>query len=225
MRLVPATVLLCAAVAGPAWGQNAGNPSFTLANRGNQPIQELYATPQGVDNWGPDRMERWSLSPGMTMPIRLPANGPCVYDIRVVYADGSPEEKRRLNTCQVDSVAFPGARVAGNGSGPDGGQGGNQGGNQGGQGSGGRGQAANDPSFRLVNRGRYEVREVYASPTGDDDWGKDRLGDDTVPPGRSFIVRLPSGQCQYDVRVVFSNDQALERRRVNLCNVTDFRVP
>ena len=69
------------------------------------------------------------------------------------------------------------------------------------------------------------MREVYASPTGDDDWGRDRLGDDTVPPGRSFVVRLPQGQCQYDVRVVFANEQAIERRKVNLCNVTDFRVP
>ena len=204
----------------PALAQNgAPNPSFTLANRGNQPIMELYATAAGVANWGPDRMARFSLPPGMTIPIRLPADGSCLYDIRVVYADGSPEERRRLNTCQVDSVAFPGARTAGNGGGSV------AGGEPDGREGGGRQAASNDPSFRLVNRGRSEVREVYASPSGDDDWGRDRLGDDTVPPGRTYVIDLPPGECSYDVLVVFANRRKVERRKVDLCSITDFRVP
>lgn len=224
-----AVVLAVLLTAPPALAQSdsgAPNPSFTLANRGNQPISELYATATGVSNWGPDRMGRFSLPPGMTMPIRLPADGSCVYDIRVVYADGSPEERRRLNTCGVDSIAFPGARTAGNGQGNSQGGGGQAGGNQApGPGSGRQQQASDDPSFRLVNRGRSEVRSVYASPSGDDDWGRDRLGDDTVPPGRTYIIDLPPGQCSYDVLVVFANEQKVERRRVNLCSITDFRVP
>lgn len=194
-----------------AFAQGDANPSFTLANRGALPITELYATAPGVTNWGPDRMARFSLSPGVTMPIRLPADAGCLYDLRVVYADGRTEERRRVNTCQVDSLAFPGARGAGPGDG---------------SGAPGRRQATgDDPSFRLVNRGRSEVRSVYASPSGDDDWGQDRLGDDTVAAGRTFVVQLPPGQCDYDVLVVFADERRVERRKVNLCSITDFRVP
>ena len=222
-----AAALLLATAAAASAQDGTANPSFTLANRGNQPILELYATATGVANWGPDRMARYSLPPGMTMPIRLPGDGPCIYDIRVVYADGPPEEKRHLNTCVVDSIAFPGARTAATGQGGAPGNASGYGpgyGDQGGTQRGGQ-QAAGDPSFRLVNRGRSEVRAVYASPSGDDDWGRDRLGDDTVPPGRTYVIDLPKGQCSYDVLVVFANQQKVERRRVNLCIVMDFRVP
>lgn len=198
------------AFAQPALAQNA-NPSFTLANRGPLPIIELYATTSDITDWGSDRMARFSLSPGMTMPIRLPTAGGCVYDLRVVYADGRTEERKRLNTCQLDSVAFSGGRAAGPGdrsSSPP-----------------GRQAASDDPSFRLVNRGRSDVQSVYASPAGDDDWGQDRLGDATVAPGQTYVVRLPPGQCAYDVLVVFADRRKVERRRVDLCGITDFRVP
>ena len=218
MRVVLAFALtLVSSVA--AFAQGDGNPSFTLANRGSLPITELYATIPGVTNWGADRMARFSLSPGVTMPIRLPADAGCLYDLRVVYADGRTEERRRINTCQVDSLGFPGARGAGAGDGQRDGQ-------RDGYGSPGRRQAASDdPSFRLVNRGRSEVRSVYASPAGDDDWGRDRLGDETVQPGQTYVVELPPGRCSYDVLVVFADDRRFERRKVNLCSITDFRVP
>jgi hypothetical protein len=33
------------------------------------------------------------------------------------------------------------------------------------------------------------------------------------------------GQCINDIRVVFQNGQAVERRQVNTCDITDFNVP
>ena len=201
----PALFLL-ALLSTPALAQDAANPSFNLVNRGNQVITEVYATPSSTDRWGGDRLARFNLPPGRTFPVRLPANGSCLYDIRVVYAGRAPEEVRRVDVCRVDSVAFPGAR-----SGP---------------GPATRNAATtNDPSFRLVNRGRQEVNQVYASPTGDDDWGADRLGDDTLGAGSTRVVRLPTGQCTWDVRVVFADGASLERRKVDLCAITDLRVP
>ncbi len=191
-----------------AFAQTA-NPSFNLVNRGTQAIGEVYATPAGVDRWGRDRLERSYVPPGQSFPVRLPADGNCLYDIRVVYADGRPEERRRVNTCGVDAVVFPGGRV--DGAGPDAGA--------------GRAAVANDPSFRLVNRARSEVNQVFVSPVGEEGWGRDRLGDGTVAAGATRVIRLPSGACTYDVRVVFSNGEALERRRLDLCAVTDLRVP
>ena len=205
MRLA---LLAALVLAGPALAQTT-NPSFTLSNRGTQPINELYATPAGIDRWGGDRLGNNSLSPGQTFPVRLRADGNCIYDIKVVYADGKPEEKRRVNTCQLETVVFPGGRTTGTGA----------------TAAGNRPAVADDPSFRLVNRGRAPINEVYASRSGEETWGEDRLGDDTVATGATRVIRLPNGECTYDVRVVFTNGEATEKRRLNLCGITDLRVP
>lgn len=80
-----------------------------------------------------------------------------------------------------------------------------------------------DPSFNLVNRSNRTIFEAYASPSSDSNWGQDRLGTNVVPAGRSFVVRLPQGECIYDVRVVYDRQggPAEERRNINLCNLTD----
>lgn len=80
-----------------------------------------------------------------------------------------------------------------------------------------------DPSFNLVNRSSRVIYEAYASPTTDNTWGQDRLGQNVVPAGRSFVVRLPQGQCLYDVRVVYDQQggPSEERRNINLCNIRD----
>ncbi|MBV9748669.1 MAG: hypothetical protein JO157_07635 [Acetobacteraceae bacterium] len=82
-------------------------------------------------------------------------------------------------------------------------------------------QQDNNPSFNLVNRAQVPINEVYATPKGQDTWGKDRLTDTTVAPGASFPVRLPLGQCTYDVRVVYGNGRAEERRGLDTCSMND----
>ena len=76
-------------------------------------------------------------------------------------------------------------------------------------------------SLRLVNRGAGEVNEVYATPPGDPNWGTDRLGQDVLPTGRHAIIRLPQGQCVNDIRVVFADGRAEERRRVDTCALSE----
>jgi len=207
-RLLVAAMLVVAAAWPGMAQQQQQNPSFNLVNRSESPINEVYATSAGMATWGRNRLTEGGVRPGQTYPIRLPADGNCIYDIRVVYANGQSDERRALNTCTVDNVTFPsspsGRRGAGNPA---------------------ANANASDPSFRLVNRSRSKVNEVYASITGDDSWGEDRLGDDTVAPGATRVIRLPNGQCVYDVRVVFANGEATEKRRLNLCTITDLRVP
>ena len=83
-----------------------------------------------------------------------------------------------------------------------------------------------DPSFNLVNRSNRVIYEAYASPSSDSNWGQDRLGNNMVPAGRSFVIRLPQGECIYDVRVVYdrAGGPSEERRNINLCNVTELRL-
>ena len=187
---------------------DAQNPSFNLVNRSTSIINEVYATPAGVTTWGQDRLGNVTIAPGASAPIRLPADGNCVYDVQVKYANGEKAERRGLNTCTMDSVVFPvnGATTPPPTTPPAQG-------------------ATNDPTFRLINRGRSPVNEVYATVTGDRSWGDDRLGDDTVAVGGNRVIRLPRGACLYDVRVVYANGQSTEKRRINLCAIDNLTVP
>ena len=186
--------------------QTAPNPSFNVVNRTPNAISEVFATTAGTATWGRNRLVSRSVAPGQNAPIRLLADGNCIYDIRVVYANGQSDEHRGLNTCNLDNVIFPqpGGRPAQPAS---------------------RQQTSNEMSFRLVNRGRSAVNEFYATLTGVQSWGEDHLGDDIVAPGATRVMRLPQGKCVYDVRIVYASGEASEKRRLDLCNLTDMRVP
>ena len=85
--------------------------------------------------------------------------------------------------------------------------------------------ASADPSFRLTNRSGTTLNELYVSSARDSAWGPDRLGRNVLPGRSQMIVRLPMGQCVNDIRVVYANGQALERRGVNTCALTDLAFP
>lgn len=198
----------------PAAQAQTGDPSFNLVNRSNRVIYEAYASPSSDSNWGQDRLGQNIVPAGRNFVIRLP-QGECIYDLRVVYdrQGGPPEERRNVNLCNLTEVVFDGRPQQ------QGGQ--QQQAPQQGQTQGPRG----NPSFNLVNQGQVVVMEVYASLATDQNWGPDRLGNDTVAPGATFPIRLPEGDCMYDMRFVYQNGQSQERRGVNLCEVTNVTVP
>ncbi len=197
-----AAVLAIAAGVAPQPGRaDSPNPSFYLVNRSGQTITEVYASPTAASNWGSDRLGDSQITAGGNAAVRLLADGNCVFDLRVVYEDGHTDERRRVNTCNVDNISFGGAASAQPAGNP-----------------------AHDPSFRIVNRGQREIEEVYARLAGSRSWGADRLGDSTIDADSYRVIRLPAGQCMWDVRLVFDDGPPLERRRVNLCDVTDFPV-
>lgn len=202
----------------PAAQAQTGDPSFSLVNRSSRTIYEAYASPSSDSNWGQDRLGQNVVPAGRNFVIRLP-QGECIYDVRVVYdrQGGPAEERRNINLCNLTELVFDGRPQ----------QGGQQQQQQQqqqprqGQAQGPRG----NPSFNLVNQGQQTVMEVYASLATDQNWGPDRLGADTVAPGAVYPVRLPEGDCMYDIRFVYQNGQAQERRGVNLCEITNVTVP
>ncbi|EFH09653.1 hypothetical protein ACFFMP_07045 [Pseudoroseomonas cervicalis] len=179
--------------------------SFNLTNRSGRAIERFYASPVQSRAWGENRLSG-SLAEGADVAVRMPARGGCRTDMRIVFADGLTEEKRDVNTCiDRDVVIGTPARTgslqrdaSGRVTTPQG-----------------------DPSFELVNEGRSAIRELYASPTTSDNWGEDRLGQDVVEAGDRMFIRLPEGPCAYDIRVVWANSRAEERRDVNLCNTSE----
>jgi hypothetical protein len=87
------------------------------------------------------------------------------------------------------------------------------------------GKAADDPSFRLVNRGKQAIAEFFATPSGSGTWGQNRLDAGPVAPQGVRAFTLPRGACTYDLRVVFADKRTMERKGANLCRVTDLPVP
>jgi hypothetical protein len=85
--------------------------------------------------------------------------------------------------------------------------------------------ASSDPSFRLGNRSKTRINEIYVSSSSEANWGADHLGQNILEPGGVIIIRLPQGQCVNDIRVVYASGQATERRQVNTCSLTDLSFP
>ena len=194
---------------GPAQAQaQAPDPSFRVVNNTPNVINEVYASPSNERSWGRDRLGTEVIQPGGMHIIRLPADGNCSFDIRIVYQGGSAEERRNLDTCNMVDL------VLGGGAAPQPRRPSTR------QGS----QQQGNPSFNLLNQSGRVIEEFYASPSSEQNWGPDRLGDEIVQPGASFAVRLPEGDCNYDLRVVWQGGQSQERRNVNACNLTNYTV-
>jgi len=207
----------------PAAAQNAAgapNPSFNLVNKSSQVIKELFATPAGFDNWGRDRLGGKTIAGGASFAVRLPANGNCRYDIRVVTTDGHNEDRRGVDTCKTDDVVFSGATEAAPAP-----------------------MAAPPPgakaNIKLINNGASPIAEFYARHAGAADWGANRLapgdaktGDAktgdvkiAVAPGAALALAIPlDGSCVFELRVVFENQQSREKRGADLCKMTELPV-
>lgn len=88
----------------PAIPATRGDPSFSLVNRGRRVLQDVYASPVGEQNWGPDRLGDAALKPGGRIPIQLPG-GECRYDIKLVWIGGQAQERRNVDLCAVTEYA------------------------------------------------------------------------------------------------------------------------
>jgi hypothetical protein len=207
-RMVLAAAFGVLAWAGPGQAQSS-DPSFRIVNNTPNVVNEVYASPSTERSWGQDRLGDQVIAPGASWIVRLPADGNCNFDIRIVYQGGTAEERRNVNTCAMTDFVL--GQQAGPPPRPQRNQ--QQGSTQQG-----------NPSFNLVNQSGRVIEEFYASPSSQQNWGPDRLGDDVVQPGATFPVRLPQGECNYDLRIVFSGGQAQERRNVNACGLTNYNV-
>ena len=198
----PRRALLAAALALlpalPALAQ--GDPSFNLANRSGQAINEIYVSPVSEPNWGRDLLGAEVLPNGRVFAVRIGPAAGCRQDVRVVYADGRPEERRNVDTCAIAEMVFPAGAAAPR---PAGG-------------------AAN-PSFNLVNHGGLQIREVYVSSAQEESWGRQRLVQ-PLPPGAHLPVSLPLDDCVNDVRVVWADGRREDRRQVDTCRLVNMLV-
>lgn len=83
-----------------------GDPSFILVNRTAATIREVYVSLTTDTEWGPDRLGAEVLGPGQRIPVPLPSGGVCTVDMRVVFMDGTAQERRNVETCSVADYAW-----------------------------------------------------------------------------------------------------------------------
>jgi hypothetical protein len=167
--------------------QQQAGPSFTLRNEGSRTLREFYASSPNENDWGPDRLGSDMVAAGQNFRIQLPRGAGCVQDLRAVYEDDSSVERRGVDICRERTQAFRNAEP--------------------------------DTEVTVVNGHPRTLFQLYfRQGRGGDDWGPDRLGSGTVDAGERETIRFSAaGNCVFDIRVVFDNESAEERKGVNLC--------
>jgi hypothetical protein len=164
-----------------------------VTNASQVVLRELYAVrtggewPRPAGGWGPDRLGSSVVEANAAFAMRLRTRD-CVFDLRAVYGDDKEEAKQAVDLCQSRRVAFDRSGIP----------------------------RPPTRSVVLVNGHLAVVQEVYLSASTETDWGPDRLGDGVLQPGRETTVEIEGG-CEADLRIVFPNGGAEERREVNIC--------
>ncbi len=83
-------------------------------------------------------------------------------------------------------------------------------------------EAQGRQDFAMVNRSGYQINEIYVGPSSSPNWGRDLLGQNVLANGRSFNVTFSgnSGECLWDIKIVYEDRDESEMRQVNLCRVS-----
>lgn len=169
-----------------------GDRELVVENRSDRSINEIYVSPSSTDQWGEDRLGESTLEPGRTLRVRLGRMRDCSFDVQVIYDDASREERLGQDVCRSKQLALDGRGAV-----P---------------------RAANAPLRRLVllNRSARPIMQVFISAADSPQWGDDLLALGRIGEGESADVTW-HGDCAADLRIVFANRAAEERRGLDLC--------
>ncbi|EHL97106.1 hypothetical protein HMPREF9946_04405, partial [Acetobacteraceae bacterium AT-5844] len=174
----------------------AQDRAVTIVNELGLALRELYVVPTGSVEPGDDQLGIDTLPSGASLRVELGRQRLCLFDIRVVLADGSSRERRGVDLCRVARVTFgdPTAPLR---------------------------EAVVENATDLTMRELYALPSSRVTPRrgGEEpDRGPDRLGSEVVPPENTFMLRLGrTRECLYDVTAIFEDDTVEERQRVDLC--------
>ena len=81
-------------------------------------------------------------------------------------------------------------------------------------------------SFELINNSSQDVWYLYVSPSTDDNWGEDILGEDIIYAGESAEVVIDDGlaTCEYDLLAVSDTDVELQDYGLDLCEMSSYTI-
>lgn len=82
---------------------------------------------------------------------------------------------------------------------------------------------AADRDFTLHNHSAHIIKSLAVSPTGENRWSDDILGQDILDDHTDLVVKFPreDAACKWDVRVEFRNGTTAQVRNVDLCSGDD----
>jgi len=191
LRLAGLAGLLALAAAAPE-PQPPAELELLVVNQGRSAITELYASPSTADEWGDDRLAGVTVAIGKSYRLRLARVG-CRFDLQVIYDDASREESHGVDVCRNRQITFDGSTAIAPTE-----------------------VFSQQREVTLVNRSGRPIQQVFVSPSAADQWGDDRLGEGTISTGATRSIGY-RGPCTADLRVVFDNRSAEERRGLDLC--------
>ena len=172
-----------------------GEREVIVVNQARHSIVGVFASPAEAQDWGEERLGDQVIEPGRRRTLHLGRMRDCGFDLRIIYDDGTREEHPGVNLCRMKLASFDGRNVIAPPP-PD------------------------LPTHRLTltNRSRLPVQQVFISAEDANDWGNDLIS------GRSLSVDASApieyrGSCLADLRVVFTNQAAEERRGLNFCQI------
>lgn len=169
-----------------------GEREVTVLNRAPRPMNELYASPQTAEQWGEDRLGDGILEAAGTFRLRLGRSRDCLYDFMVIYDDASREEQRGVDICRTRQISFDASTATA----PP--------------------ETGTEHQVTLLNRSARPIQQVFLSPPEANQWGDDRLAQGSISVGGQRSIAW-HGDCLLDLRVVFENRAAEERRGIDLC--------
>ncbi len=176
----------------PAPAGPLGDREASIANRGSLSITEIYISPSSTDAWGDDRLADAILEPGRTLRLRLGRLRDCAFDVLVIYEDASREERLAQNLCRARQLAFDGKQRRPPAA-----------------------AALQQHELALTNHSARTIQQVFISAADAAQWGEDVLAR-AISVGDTSRVAFRGG-CIVDLRVVFENRAAEERRGIDLC--------
>lgn len=89
-----------------------------------------------------------------------------------------------------------------------------------------RAAGALDRRVVVINHTSETLITFQASNVSRNSWEEDILGADVLYPGQRITVDINdgSGYCRYDFRATFTGGGVVEKRNVNVCEVTSWTI-
>ncbi len=187
-------ILATAAAADPGHQTGGAEREVSVVNHAKRAINELYISPVTSGQWGTDRLGDSMIAPGASRRVRI-AGGDCKVDVQVVYDDASREERHGTDICRDRQLVFDGSKAMLP-----------------------AGLNAGTHPVVIVNDAARPIQQVLISPADSGDWGDDLLGQHSLSTGDRATLTY-RGSCLADVRIVFDNRSAEERRNVDVCTL------
>ncbi|SMQ85950.1 hypothetical protein SAMN06295905_3245 [Devosia lucknowensis] len=87
--------------------------------------------------------------------------------------------------------------------------------------------AAQTVEFTVINNSSYDLHYFYTTPSNEDHWGDDLLGDSGVlEAGYQATATIGDGsdQCLYDFKFVMDNGAELIEPEIDICQLSSYTI-